>query len=551
MGDSTLADGAPTPEVGAVVPRVTPYGRQPLGPTPRWAWAALAGIVLAGLLVRLPGLGGPIVGYHSFNEAFYVDIARQYLHMGVLAPWLTSLELNNPPLYPSLLRLAMSVFGPSILVARALSTVAALGTAVAVFLLGKRLYGVVAGLGAAVVIALAPGSVLVGRNIQIEALLGLVVTLAALAWVIAADEDNVRWAVAAGALAGLAVLTKMQGFVIVPAFVLAEVIRARSLRRLVARIPVAAGLAVAAVGLPWHIWNLLQPVNASALGNKASELNLPSANFFDVYFAREWVGLLSPVVTLALLIGIGYFVWRRRSSDVLVLLGLLANVVFYLGYHHHSYYIYGALPFAALCAAALLEPRGRFDVRWSMVAVCLVAVLLVPFALTELAGKKLGYWSIDQVAAAVVAQGIDPNNTALAVYPAFRGSWEPALQLYSGGMDIVSNPLAAGDVLRPGERLVSFDPEPRPASADSTPLVRLGDEHVMPVLFGYGVDQNHEAVFYFAIDQPKFVRVGPWWRFGLARRTDPIDFWASLLSPSLTERIRVEASRESSAPAGP
>jgi 4-amino-4-deoxy-L-arabinose transferase-like glycosyltransferase len=523
MAEELLADRAST------------YGRTDDQPTPRWAWFALSSIVLAGLLVRIPGLGAPIVGYHSFNEAFYLDIASRYLHMNLLVPWTAPLEPNNPPFYPFLLRVVMSVFGPSVLTARALSTAAALGTAIVVFLLGKRLYGVVAGLGAATIIALAPGSVLVGRNIQIEATLGLVVALTALAWVTAMDEESVPWAVAAGCLAGLAVLTKMQGLVIVPALALAEVIRTRSFRRLTARTPLTTLLAFLAVGLPWNVWNLFQPTDVSALQTKAAELSMPDGQFLNLYFAGEGIWLLSPVLALALVAALVYVLRRHRPSDALVLLLVLVNVVFYMGYHHHTYYLYGALPFVALCIAALLEPVEMRSVSGSLVLLCVVALLLVPFALTELAGKKLGYWSSEQIASAAVAQGIDPAKTALAVSPALRGSWEPALRLYGRGMRIVSNPLEDGDPLYRGERLIVLDAQPRPASADSTPLIHLSDEHVMPVFFGYGVDQSHDALFYFTIDRPLFIRVGPLWTFGWTTRKDPMNYWASIMSPSFTE----------------
>ena len=526
------------------------YRRLPASATPLWGWFVLATIVLAGLVIRIPGIGGPIAGYHAFNEAFYVDIARRYLHVGILAPWLSSLEPNNPPLYPFMLRLAFSTFGPTILVARALSTAAALAAVVAIYALGKRLYGVAAGLGAALVMALAPGSVIVGRNIQIEAMLGLVVVLTLLAWVTAVDDDSVWWAVAAGFFAGLAVLMKMQGLVIVPAIGLAEVFRTRSIRRLVARVPLVAGLTFCVVGLPWHVWNLLQPANAAALQGKAAELALPGPTFADMLFAREWLGLLSPALAVVAVIGIGYLIWRHRPADVLVVAALLANIVFYLGYHHHTYYLYSALPFVALSVAALMELVEKRGAGAVIAVACVAALLLVPFALTELAGKKLGYWTIDPVASAAVARGVDLTDAALAVAPPFRASWEPALRLYGRGMNIVSNPLAPGDVLTPGQRLLTLDSEPRPASADATPLVRLADEHVMPVFFGYAVDQSHDALFYFAIDGARFHKAGPWWQFGFARRTDPLDLWASLLSPSFTDKIRASAATQTAAPSG-
>ena len=539
-------DAANAPDEPTRRPEAPPYGRRPLEPTPLWAWFVLAGIVIAGFLVRVPGLGGPIVGYHAFNEAYYVSNAVRDLHLSPLSPWLT-LALN-PPLYTSLLSGVMWVFGPTILTGRVLSVVATLGTAVAVFFLGRRLYGTTAGLGAAVVMALAPGSALVGRNIQIEPVLGLLITLTTLAWVIAMDEGSIRWSAGAGIFAGLAWLAKMQGVVIVPALALAEVIRTRSLRRLLARGPLTALIAFLVVGLPWQLWNLLQPSRAMVLGVRASESGWPDLRFFDMLLYREWVGFLSPGLAVVVVAGLLLLAWRHRPADVLVLLLVLFNIVFYFVYHLHSYYLYSAVPFVALCAGAVLEPLELRRPRVAIAAVCVAALVLTPFALTEVVGKKLGYWGSDQVVTAAVAAGVDPANSALAVGPSFLDTWGPVLEFYGKGMQAVARPLRPGDVLRPGERLISLDPQPRPASADVKPLIRLTDTHVMPVFFGYAVDQSHDALFYFAIDQPHLQKVGPWWTFGVTQRTVPMDLWASLISPAWTERIRAEAASATAAP---
>lgn len=534
--EAVEADGTRAPGYAAV-------RREPVRP---WAWAALAAIVVIGLALRLPGLGDPVAGYHSFNEAFYLGIARRYLSMGLAAPWIAPLELNNPPLFPFLLRVAMSVFGTGVGVGRALSVAAALGATAAVFALGRRLYGTVAGLGAALVVALAPGSVLVGRNIQIESTLVLLVALATWAWVVAVDEDRVSWALAAGALAGLAVLTKTQGLVVVPVLALVELVRTRSLRRMVDRVPLAALGAFGATALPWQVYNLLKPASAAALAVKAAEFSVPSAGFWDIYFAREWLWMLSPALTVAVIAGVAVLARRRSPADLLVLGGLAANVLFYTVYHHHSYYIYNAIPFAALAAAALLVPLARRSVRAAVAVLCAAALVLVPFAMTELAGKKLGYWTSEQIAVAAAEAGVPPSQAALAVAPLFRASWEPALLLNGRGLRIVSNPLVPGE-LPSGTRLLTLDPHPRAASADATPLVRLSDEHVMPVFFGYAVDQSHDALFYFAVDQPAIVRVGPPWSFGYASRTEPAQLWVSVLSPAYAAKVR--AASEATPPA--
>lgn len=503
-------------------------------------WIVLALVVLAGLAVRCIGVGEPVAGYHAFNEGFYLDLAKQYAAKGLLSPLTAPIDTFNPPVYPFLLALVTSVAGTAVATARILSVLAALATSVSLFFLGRRLYGEVAGLVAATVMALSPGAVLVGRNIQIDAVLALVMTLATLAWVRSADAEEGGWgAVGAGALSGLAIVTKLQGAVIVPAFALADMWRTRSFRVLRSRRAVLALAGAVAVGLPWHLANLSRGGEyASSQSKLAGMVRAPDAAFFRVLLLRESIGLFSLPLFVLVIAGLCWCLWRRKAADVLIVVLVAGNLAFYALYHHHTYYLYCVVPFAALAAGALADTARIRRFTFALAVPIVLALVLTPYALTSLSGKKLGYWSSADVVRTLNARGVDTAHTTLAVDQGMRGSWDPALKLYSDGLRIVTNPLAPGETIPPGDRVATLDTQARPASADASLVARLDDVHVSPVLFGWAVDQDHEAVFYFLVLKPVFSRVGPWYEFGLLRQAQPSQLWVHLLSPEYADKVR-------------
>ena len=155
------------------------------------------------------------------------------------------ITVDKPPLATMLMGLSVRLFGLnswSILVPEALAGVA---TVAVLFAVVRRSFGPVAGFIAAVVMALTPAAVLIFRFNNPDALLTLLLVLAAGAFLKALDTGRLRWVLAAAILVGLAFNTKyLQAFLVLPAFAITYAIAAPGgLRRRL------AGLMAAAAGV--------------------------------------------------------------------------------------------------------------------------------------------------------------------------------------------------------------------------------------------------------------------------------------------------------------
>jgi 4-amino-4-deoxy-L-arabinose transferase-like glycosyltransferase len=173
-----------------------------------------------------------------------------------------SITVDKPPASLWLMALSVRLFGLSswsILVPEALCGVAAVGVLCATV---RRWYGPVAGLIAGAVMALTPVAVLMFRFNNPDALLVLLMVLAAYATVRAVESGHTRWLVFAGALLGFGFLTKMlQVFLVVPALALTYLVTApHPLRRRIRQV-LLGGLAML-VALGWWL-SIVELVPAS------------------------------------------------------------------------------------------------------------------------------------------------------------------------------------------------------------------------------------------------------------------------------------------------
>jgi 4-amino-4-deoxy-L-arabinose transferase-like glycosyltransferase len=153
------------------------------------------------------------------------------------------ITVDKPPLSTMVMGLSVRLFGLSswsILAPEALAGVATVGV---LFVAVKRSFGPVAALIAAVVTALTPAAVLMFRFNNPDALLTLLLVLAAWALLRSLEHGSFRWVGLAAGLVGLAFLTKyLQAYLVLPGFALVWAFGANTtLRRRL------AGLALAGV----------------------------------------------------------------------------------------------------------------------------------------------------------------------------------------------------------------------------------------------------------------------------------------------------------------
>jgi 4-amino-4-deoxy-L-arabinose transferase-like glycosyltransferase len=125
-----------------------------------------------------------------------------------------------------------------------------------------RSFGSVAGLLAALALALTPISVATNRHNNLESLLALTVLLAAWAFILAAQTGRLRWLVVGGLVMGLGFNIKMlEVFLVLPAFYLLYLVAAPvGWRRRMTHLGLATVVTVAA-SLPWVVAVDLTPAD--------------------------------------------------------------------------------------------------------------------------------------------------------------------------------------------------------------------------------------------------------------------------------------------------
>lgn len=146
-------------------------------PSPRGRAIVLLLICLAAVLLRVPNIGGPPVGFHSWRQADTAAIARNYVEEGT--PFhLPKIDWGRPgpgfvetelPLYPYAASLAYrAIGGVDHRAARWLAIAASILTLLALYRLVAEEVGPVAGLWAACFFAALPLSAYYGRAIMPE-----------------------------------------------------------------------------------------------------------------------------------------------------------------------------------------------------------------------------------------------------------------------------------------------------------------------------------------------------------------------------------------------
>jgi 4-amino-4-deoxy-L-arabinose transferase-like glycosyltransferase len=189
---------------------------------PVWARPALAALLLATALLYLAGLGR-----NGWGNEFYAAAAqagtkswKAFLFGSVDSG--NFITVDKPAAFLWVIELSARVFGVnywSLLVPQAVAGVATVGV---LYTTVRRWFGPPAGLIAGAVMALAPVAALMFRFDDPDALLTLMITLAAYAMTRAIESGRTRWVAAAGIFVGAGFLCKyMAAFMVLPALALA------------------------------------------------------------------------------------------------------------------------------------------------------------------------------------------------------------------------------------------------------------------------------------------------------------------------------------------
>ena len=227
---------------------------------PAWARPALLALLVATALLYLVGLSR-----NGWANEFYAAAVqagtkswKAFLFGSVDSS--NFITVDKTPLFLWPMELTARVFGLnswSMLIPQALEGVATVGV---LYTTVRRWFGPAAGIIAGTVLAVTPVATLMFRFDNPDAMLVLLMTLAAYATTRAIESGRTRWIALAGALLGLGYLAKMlQAFLVLPGLALAYVICGKpKLGKRIWQLLAGAGALLAASGW-WVAIDLLTP----------------------------------------------------------------------------------------------------------------------------------------------------------------------------------------------------------------------------------------------------------------------------------------------------
>src|SRR4051794_19089219 len=254
----------PAPVIGARRLRA-PVRRRTRGPA--WVRAALLGLLAAAALMSLYKLTAS-----AYSNAYYAAAAKSATvslkawFFGSLDPG-SFITVDKPPLSIWLMGLSARVFGFSsfsLLLPQALCTLATVGL---LFATVRRAFGPVAGVLAAAVLVLSPGTLALARVDMPDPLLVLLLVASRWATPRAVESGRTKHLVWAGVFVGLAFMTKMlQGWMVVPALAAAYLYAGTPRLAVRMRQLALAGVVLVAVSVAWPLAVSLWPGSAPYIG---------------------------------------------------------------------------------------------------------------------------------------------------------------------------------------------------------------------------------------------------------------------------------------------
>src|SRR2546421_10075219 len=197
-----------------------PKGQRVQQRFPAWHHLALGGITLISVFMNFFQLGQN--GYGSYYPAAVRSMMDNW-HNFFFASYDPGgfVTIDKPPVgfWFEVASAKLFGFSPfSVLVPQALAGVLSV---LLLYYLVQRHFGVVAGLLAALALALSPISIVTNRNVTIDSTLALVLLGGAWAGLRAAATGQVRWLLLAAAIVGLGFKIKMiEAHLVIPAFAL-------------------------------------------------------------------------------------------------------------------------------------------------------------------------------------------------------------------------------------------------------------------------------------------------------------------------------------------
>jgi 4-amino-4-deoxy-L-arabinose transferase-like glycosyltransferase len=345
-----------------------------------------------GLAVRFYDLQDPPMDFHPTRQFHSILMARgmYYQDLDDIPEWKRELAVQQwksegliePPFMEWLTAQTYKVTGQeAIWYARIYSILFWTAGGVGLFMLAKELAGNTAGLFAAAYFMLLKYGAIASRSFQPDPLMTALIVLALWALVRWSKTSNWKWSIAAGLLAGLAILCKSVAvfFVGIP-FLVVVLINQGLLKAL--RNPKVWVMGVLAV-LPYAMFHVYG-IYISGLLREQFSLRFFPQLWVNPVFYLQWKGLIASTVGFEwfILAILGILLLRERASRGL-LLALFAGYFLYgftFAYHisTHDYYQLPLIPLVGLGLAGGVDSlvRGIQAKKWLAYPV-LAGVLLV------------------------------------------------------------------------------------------------------------------------------------------------------------------------------
>jgi 4-amino-4-deoxy-L-arabinose transferase-like glycosyltransferase len=341
----------------------------------------IVGIFVLLTLVRLAGLATSNVDLFT-DEAQYWSWSRE-LSWGYF---------SKPPLIAWVIHVAESVCGSSEACVRAPSPIFYFGTCVLIYLIGRKLYGPVVGLWAALLMMFGIALEFSSRIISTDVPLLFFWALALWAYVNLLERASWPWAVTLGASIGLGLLTKYaMGYFVLGMVIVAVFDRSERdlLRNRLIWLAFGIALAIAAPNLIWvlhHDFVTFRNVAAVVQTDSGPRLHpLAALEFLAAQFA-----VFGPVVFGAFLLAIARIrSWEGVAANWIMLSFALPPLVIItlvalFSRAYANWAATGAISATILAAAVLVQARA-----WRWLTLSIVLGLLVQAAL--LVGDAAAY----------------------------------------------------------------------------------------------------------------------------------------------------------------
>lgn len=287
-------------------------------------------IIVAALAARLWAVGFGLPHYIHPDEPRIVDHAKQivdtrdpnphwfiypplYLYLETIVLGVTRAVATSRTPAPSDEELRTIVY----VAGRATTAVVGAATALVAYLAGRRLWGPVAGLAAATVLALAFGHVQQSQYIKVDVPAGFWSAVCLWLAAVGVTGGGRRWLIASGAAAGLAAATKYNaGLCIIAPLALWLTLR-RDRSTLDLATPVWIGLAAAlalVVVMPWMVLDhadVLRDMQSEVVHYRTGQFGAEGSDSGRFYLAYLWNEGLTPPLALLVVLGWLLLLWRE------------------------------------------------------------------------------------------------------------------------------------------------------------------------------------------------------------------------------------------------